>query len=126
MGTIFQPLGNTNLLQVTGSVSTGTVDTVNFGQVFRVVNTSTNDAFVNFSVGLPVTVQHPGSGQGNSQDCIIVRANSEILLAPFNTILSGQDGYPSGDGPATPVTVYVAGITISGSASLFIQSGTLA
>ena len=125
MASIFQPLGNTNLLSVTGTASTGTVDTVNFGQIFRVVNTGTYDAFVNFSIDPSVTVQHPGSGQGSSQDCIIVRANSDLLVAPFNTIVAGQDGYPSGNSPTSSFTVYVAGITIAGASSLFIQSGAL-
>ena len=103
----FQPMGKTTLLTATTSTSTVTVTADSPSSQFMVVNTGTNDVFVNMSANSSITATRPTAGTAQYGFC--VGANS------YKVITNSQS--------SANVSIYVAGVSNAGTALVYITPG---
>ena len=103
----FQPMGKTSLLTATTTSSTVSVTADSPVNQFMFVNTGTNDVFVHMSLASNVAVIRPTAGSPQYGFC--VAANS------YKVVTNGQS--------SANVTVYVAGVSNTGTALVYVTPG---
>jgi len=103
----FQPMGKTTLLTATTTSSTVSVTADSPVNQFMFVNTGTNDVFVHMSLASNVVVTRPTAGTPQYGFC--VAANS------YKVVTNGQS--------SANVTIYVAGVSNTGTALVYVTPG---
>jgi len=103
----FQAMGKTALLTATTTTSTVSVTADSPVNQFMIVNTGTNDVFLHMSSNSSITVVRPTAG--NNQYGLCVGANS------YKVITNSQS--------SATTTIYVAGVSNTGTALVYITPG---
>ena len=105
--TAFQPMGKTTLLTATTSTSTVSVIADSPVNQFMLVNTGTNDVFINLSANSAITAVRPTAGTPQYGFCL--GANSY-------KVIGNSQSSPS-------VTIYVSGVSNAGTSFVYITPG---
>lgn len=103
----FQPMGKTALLTATTSTSTVSLAADSPVNQFLMVNTGTNDVFINISANSAITAVRPTAGTNQYGFCL--GANSQ-------KVITNSQSNPN-------VTIYVSGVSNSGTSLVYITPG---
>ena len=103
----FQPMGKTALLTATTSTSTISLTADSPVNQFLMVNTGTNDVFINISANSAITSVRPTAGTNQYGFCL--GANSQKVITNSQS--------------SANVTIYVSGVSNAGTSLVYITPG---